>query len=109
MPITGTFAIALVFVLATCAASRAMSPTTSALVGRKIAGVVCCCKTYTGGTCCTEVEKCGGKPPGAFVPSRVLPLPPLRSSPRKGKGSSDGKIGLRTKVDAFALWRCLVA
>jgi hypothetical protein len=110
MPIIGIFAIALAFVLATCEASRAMSPTTSALVGRKIAGVVCCCKTYTGGTCCTEVEKCGGKPPGCFCSFPSAPAPaPKKLSPKRPKGSSEGKVGLRTKIDEFAPRRRLAA
>lgn len=47
------------------------------------AGVICCCKTFTGGECCTEAEQCGGKPPGCFCATPSAPPPPNRASAPK--------------------------
>jgi len=39
----------------------------------KVADVLCCCKTFMGGECCTRVAACGGKPPGCFCADPSVP------------------------------------
>ena len=39
----------------------------------KVADVLCCCKTHTGGECCIRAAQCGGKPPGCFCASPSVP------------------------------------
>ena len=41
--------------------------------------VLCCCKTHSGGECCTQVAVCGGKPPGCFCASPSTPATPQLS------------------------------
>jgi len=36
-------------------------------------GVLCCCKTYSGGECCARVGVCAGKIAGCFCSSPVAP------------------------------------
>ena len=55
---------------AMCRASAA-APVTSE--NSKVADVLCCCQTYTGGECCTRVARCGGKPPGCFCATPSVP------------------------------------
>ena len=81
------FAIAVAFIIATCLPLRAdphclrhidnaVCPRPSPAVrGWKIANTLCCCKTYTGGECCTQMAQCGGKPPGCFCASESVPAP----------------------------------
>ena len=42
-------------------------------VGWKVADVLCCCRTHTGGECCIRAAQCGGKPPGCFCASPSVP------------------------------------
>jgi hypothetical protein len=43
-------------------------------VGRRlIAQVLCCCKTHSGGECCTRVAQCGRELPGCFCASPSVP------------------------------------
>jgi len=96
----GTFAIAVAFILATCSPLRAdphclrhvdraacLLPA-PAVPGWKVADTLCCCKTFTGGECCTEMAKCGGKPPGCFCVSESVPAP-KKPSPKQ---SSEGRF-----------------
>jgi hypothetical protein len=46
---------------------------------REVAEVLCCCKTHSGGECCTRVAKCGDKPRGCFCASPSVPGPPWLS------------------------------
>ena len=47
----------------------------------KLADLMCCCKTYSGGECCVGVEKCGTKPPGCFCAYPSVPAkPPVNNS-----------------------------
>src|SRR5262245_4968673 len=39
----------------------------------KLADVLCCCKTHSGGECCTRVAKCGGQPTGCFCAEPSVP------------------------------------
>jgi hypothetical protein len=48
----------------------------------KVVDVLCCCRTHTGGECCTRVAACGGKPPGCFCASPSVPGPRLSSFAR---------------------------
>ena len=97
----GTLGIAMAFVLATYSSSRGEPRcclrhvdrivclvSVPVVAGWKIADMLCCCKTYTGGECCTEVEKCGGKPPGCFCASPSVPAP-KKPPPKK---SSDERL-----------------
>jgi hypothetical protein len=47
--------------------------------GPMAAGTLCCCKTFTGGECCTEAPKCGGKLPGCFCAAPSAPQRPEAS------------------------------
>jgi hypothetical protein len=40
---------------------------------RLIAQVLCCCKTHSGGECCTRVAQCGRELPGCFCASSSVP------------------------------------
>jgi hypothetical protein len=46
---------------------------TSSIDSCEVADVLCCCRTYSGGECCTQVAKCGDKPPGCFCASPSVP------------------------------------
>jgi len=48
-------------------------PLGAAEVGWKVADVLCCCRTHTGGECCIRAAQCGGKPPGCFCASPSVP------------------------------------
>jgi hypothetical protein len=48
---------------------------TSSIDSCEVAEVLCCCKTYSGGECCTRVAKCGDKPRGCFCASPSVPGP----------------------------------
>jgi len=48
-------------------------PLAAAEVTWKVADVLCCCKTHTGGECCIRAAQCGGKPPGCFCVSPSVP------------------------------------
>jgi hypothetical protein len=39
----------------------------------KVADVLCCCKTHSGGECCTRVASCGGQPTGCFCAEPSVP------------------------------------
>jgi hypothetical protein len=48
----------------------------------KLADLMCCCKTYSGGECCVDAEKCGTKPPGCFCASPSVPAKPPANNGR---------------------------
>jgi hypothetical protein len=50
-----------------------VAPAEADLVRWKVVDVLCCCRTHTGGECCTRVATCGGKPPGCFCASPSVP------------------------------------
>jgi hypothetical protein len=54
-------------------ASCLMPPAVATFAKWRVADVLCCCKTHTGGECCTRVAKCGGKPPGCFCALPSVP------------------------------------
>jgi len=54
-----------------------VAPAEADLAWRKVVDVLCCCRTHTGGECCTRVAACGGKPPGCFCASPSVPGPRL--------------------------------
>ena len=62
-----------------CGAICLISPSAPVVARWKVA-VLCCCKTYTGGECCTEAANCGGKPPGCFCASPSAPAPNTASA-----------------------------
>jgi len=76
-----TVAIVTAFVLL----GRLGSPTAPAAADWKVAEALCCCKTHTGGQCCTEAATCGGKPLGCFCASPSVPAPKkrIKSTPPK--------------------------
>jgi hypothetical protein len=39
----------------------------------RVAEVLCCCKTHSGGECCTRVNRCGGQPTGCFCAEPSVP------------------------------------
>jgi len=39
----------------------------------RVADVLCCCKTHSGGECCTRVNQCGGQPTGCFCAEPSVP------------------------------------
>jgi hypothetical protein len=39
----------------------------------RVAQVLCCCKTHSGGECCTRVAQCGGRLPGCFCATAPAP------------------------------------
>ena len=41
--------------------------------GWKSAEMVCCCKTHSGGECCTRATQCGGTLPGCFCAFTSVP------------------------------------
>lgn len=45
----------------------------STIDGRRVADVLCCCRTYSGGDCCIRVAQCGTKLPGCFCASPGVP------------------------------------
>jgi hypothetical protein len=59
---------------ATCLATLAAA--SSKKNAPKVADVLCCCKTASGGECCTRAAVCGGKMPGCFCASPGKPIPP---------------------------------
>jgi hypothetical protein len=56
-----------------------VTPAEADLARWKVVDVLCCCRTHTGGECCTRVAACGGKPPGCFCASPSVPGPRLSS------------------------------
>jgi hypothetical protein len=57
--------------------------------------VLCCCKTYSGGECCTRVAACTGKVPGCFCATRAVPgarpvTPPPPRPPLRPASTSQG-------------------
>jgi hypothetical protein len=44
------------------------------------AELLCCCKTYSEGECCSRAPKCGGKLPGCFCTSPSVPGRPGSSA-----------------------------
>lgn len=49
------------------------APEASIINTWKGADLLCCCKTHSGGECCTRIAECGGKPPGCFCASLSVP------------------------------------
>jgi hypothetical protein len=63
-------------------------PVAAANVGWKVADVLCCCKTHTGGECCVRAAQCGSKPPGCFCASPSVPgVRQRRSFDERGTGA----------------------
>jgi hypothetical protein len=59
-----------------------VAPAEAELARLKVVDVLCCCRTHTGGECCTRVAACGGKPPGCFCASPSVPPPRFSSFAR---------------------------
>jgi hypothetical protein len=59
-----------------------LAPAEADLARWKVVDVLCCCRTHTGGECCTRVAACGGKPPGCFCATPSVPGPRLSSFAR---------------------------
>jgi hypothetical protein len=63
--------------------ARCLVPIAASIESAKVAqGVLCCCKTYSGGECCARVAVCGGKIPGCFCASPGVPGAQQQSSVR---------------------------
>jgi hypothetical protein len=102
----GTLAMAMAFILAAYPSTAVpgcfrqgdwavclMSPAAPVVAGWEVADMLCCCKTYSGGECCTEAAKCGGKPPGCFCASPSVPAPKKAKKPSAAKKPSEAPEG----------------
>jgi hypothetical protein len=92
-------AIGMALIIAICSSSSAEpgcswdKDRAAVLVGAtawRVAGTLCCCKTYTGGECCTEMAQCGDRPPGCFCATPSVPAP-KKTSRSKVTGSFPGQ------------------
>ena len=57
-----------------------LAPAAASIADRWKLAVLCCCKTHSGGECCTRVAECGGKLAGCFCASPSVPASPQLSS-----------------------------
>src|SRR5262245_16723190 len=57
-----------------CGAVCLMSPAPPVVAEWKVV-ILCCCKTYSGGACCTQAANCGDKHQVASAPLQAFPLP----------------------------------
>jgi hypothetical protein len=81
-------------------------PLPAAEVGWKVADVLCCCKTHTGGECCIREAQCGGKPLGCFCASPSVPggssrsdeKEEIRQSPSNRRARDLGRHRLRRRA-----------